>query len=120
MPDGDTIFRTARRLATGRSRAWGPDLLARISTARRRLPAMRERGATPIGEALVIQSAMAGMGNVYKSETLVLCRADPFAPVRAYSDEELPAVIDRARELLFSGLGDFPRRTRRSLADDSL
>ena len=82
----------------------GPDLLSAgfdVSAARLRLRAL---GALPIGEALLRQTALAGIGNVYKSETLFLCGVNPFAPVSALSDAELDRVIEKARALMSANL----------------
>lgn len=93
----------------------GPDVLKDdfdITEAGRRL---RERGATPIGEAILNQRLLAGVGNVYKSEVLFLCRVDPFAPVASLSDEELSRILDEVRELMKQNLDGRPRTTRRAL-----
>jgi endonuclease-8 len=84
--------------------ALGPDLLSAgfaAAAARRRLRAL---GSLPIGEALMRQTALAGIGNVYKSETLFLCGVSPFAPVRELTDAELDRVIDKARSLMSANL----------------
>ncbi len=73
-----------------RLRRLGPDVLGPAfdaSEAVRRLAALPD---TPLGEALLAQSALAGIGNIYKSETLFACRADPFAPVAAFTDPLAP------------------------------
>ena len=49
-----------------------------------------------VGEALLDQRAVAGIGNVIKSEALFMERLDPWAPVHAFSDDELRAVLGRA------------------------
>jgi endonuclease-8 len=90
----------------------GPDLLSPgfdRDEARRRL---RARGDLPVGEALLAQDALAGIGNVYKSETLFLCGIDPFRPVRDLSDADLDRVVERARTLMSANLGGTPRATR--------
>ncbi|MFC5752499.1 DNA-formamidopyrimidine glycosylase family protein [Actinomadura rugatobispora] len=79
----------------------GPDLLdpgwspALAAEAVRRLS---ERPERPIGEALLDQSLLAGIGNVYKAEILFLRGVDPWTPVRDVPD--LPAVVDLSRRLL--------------------
>jgi endonuclease-8 len=78
----------------------GPDLLGPTfddDEALRRLRAAPERA---IGEALIDQSAVAGAGNVYKSETLFLCGISPFTPVADLPDERLRALLATARRLL--------------------
>lgn len=59
----------------------GPDALgadADVEEARRRLDA---RSGTPIGEALLDQAVLAGVGNVYKVEVLWIHQVDPWTPV---------------------------------------
>jgi endonuclease-8 len=76
--------------------AWGPDLAAE-ALRRLRDPARAER---TIGEALVDQRALAGIGNVYKSEVLHLERADPWARVGELPDAMLVALVATAHRLL--------------------
>jgi endonuclease-8 len=90
----------------------GPDLLdARPDFAemKRRL---RARAETPLGEALLDQRALAGLGNVYKSELCFLLGLDPFAPVGALSDAELDRLLGLGRRLMQENLGTFRRTTR--------
>jgi endonuclease-8 len=80
----------------------GPDLLAvdvDVDEARRRLrdPA---RAGTEIGVALLDQRALAGIGNVVKSETLFIERVDPFARVADIDDPTLDRLIATARWIL--------------------
>jgi len=82
----------------------GPDLVdAKYDQAEavRRLqdPA---RASTPIGEAILDQRAVAGIGNVFKSEVLFIERVDPFAPVGSIETEALERVLTKARELLLA------------------
>jgi endonuclease-8 len=97
----DAEFLTAAQIARHRQLSrLGPDLLSRAfdaSEVRRRL---REMPARHIAEALLRQQAMAGLGNVYKSEVLFLCGMYPFAPVTALDDQALDCLIQRARELM--------------------
>jgi endonuclease VIII len=94
----------------------GPDLLAPAfdpAAARRRL---RERGDLEIGVALMDQTALAGIGNVYKSEVLFLCGVSPFARVRDLDDPTVDRLVSKAEELLRRNLGAGPRRTTSSLS----
>ncbi len=78
----------------------GPDILAAdfdTAEARRRL---RARDDVAIGEAILDQSAIAGIGNVYKSEVLFVRRADPFAKVARFDDAALDAIIADARRIM--------------------
>ena len=76
----------------------GPDLLGPdwdLDEAVRRLTAQPER---PIGEALLDQRNLAGIGNIYRSELCFLAGVPPTAPVAAVPD--LPRLVRRARSLL--------------------
>lgn len=71
----------------------GPDLLApepdlALAVANLSSPA---RAGTPVGEALLDQSLLAGLGNVYRSEILFLERVDPFLALGALA----PGVAER-------------------------
>lgn len=88
----------------------GPDLLAPdfdLAEARRRL---RARGG-PIGEALLDQRALAGIGNIYKCEALFASGVHPETPTAALGDGELTALLEVARKLLSAGAHEArPRR----------
>jgi endonuclease-8 len=76
----------------------GPDLLGTdwyLDEAVRRLLAQPDRS---IGEALMDQRNLAGIGNVYKAEVLFLRGINPWTPVGMVPD--LSAVAELARELL--------------------
>ena len=98
----------------------GPDLLGPgfdPVAARRRL---RERGDLEIGPALMDQTSLAGIGNVYKSEVLFLCGVSPFRRVRELDDAALDRLVARAGKLLRRNLGPGLRRTTSSLAPGRL
>src|SRR5262249_61609546 len=48
----------------------------------------------PVGEAIMDQRVVAGIGNVVKSEALWECCVDPFSPVAALGDEQLRVVAE--------------------------
>jgi endonuclease-8 len=85
----------------------GPDLLAPdfepdgAAEAVRRLRELAG-AARAIGEALLDQRALAGIGNVYKSEILFIERVDPWAPVGELADETLARLVATARRLLLA------------------
>lgn len=83
-----------------RLRFVGPDLLSASFDEEAVINALANMHDTPIGEALSNQRVVAGIGNVYKSELCFLHRLDPFAPVSAFTESELRAVLKSARELL--------------------
>ena len=76
----------------------GPDLLGPgwdADEAVRRLRAAPDRSA---GEALMDQRNLAGIGNLYKAETLFLRGVSPWRPVGGIDD--LPGMVELARRLL--------------------
>jgi endonuclease-8 len=78
----------------------GPDLLGPDwdeHEAVRRLTADPDR---PLGEALLDQRNLAGIGTIYRSETLFLSGVSPFVPVSDVGN--LPKVVDLARRLLLA------------------
>ncbi len=78
----------------------GPDLLSADFDRAEALRRLCARGAMPIADALLDQRIVAGIGNVYKSEVLFLCRINPFARVDRLDDAQRTAAIDTARKLL--------------------
>jgi endonuclease-8 len=80
--------------------ALGPDVVAADFDADVGVARLQARPSTEIGAALLDQSAVSGIGNIYKSESLHRCGADPFAPVSAFSGEALRRVVDTAHRLM--------------------
>ena len=58
-----------------------------------------------IGDALLNQRVMAGVGNVYKSEVLFARGVDPFRTVATLTDDELRGLIETARRFLLANVG---------------
>jgi endonuclease VIII len=78
----------------------GPDLLAPGLDAEEAARRLRARPDAEIGDALLDQRAVAGVGNVFKSEILFLAGLDPHRPVRSLGDDDLRRVVSIARRLL--------------------
>ena len=76
----------------------GPDLLGPDWDADLALANLQARPGVTIGDALLDQRNLAGVGNVYKSELCFLGGVDPLTPVRAVPD--LALIVDRAKVLL--------------------
>lgn len=81
---------------------------------------LRELGARPIGEALLLQRVLAGIGNVYKSEVLFLERVHPRAATAQLPAETLRRLILTASTQLRRNVRPGRRRTRESLAGPRL
>jgi endonuclease VIII len=78
----------------------GPDLLGAgwdPDEAVRRLAAVPDR---PVGEALLDQANLAGIGNLYRAELLFLRGVHPLTPVSDAGD--LPRMVRLARQLLWT------------------
>lgn len=84
----------------GPVRDLGPDVLGDQFDAAevvRRIEAMPE---AEIGDALLDQRVIAGIGNIFKSESLFAARVNPFARVSELSRAHIERVVDRARRLM--------------------
>jgi len=82
-----------------------PDLEAMLERLRAALPT-RE-----VGDALVDQRLVSGIGNVWKAESLWEARVSPWRPLVEVSDEELAAVLAAAHRLMAASLaGERPLR----------
>jgi endonuclease-8 len=76
----------------------GPDVLGPDWDADEALRRLGERPDEQVGVALLDQRNLAGIGNLYKVETLFLCGINPWA--RVGDVPHLPRVVDRARTLM--------------------
>lgn len=81
-------------------RALGPDLLAADFDGADALQRMRGHPSHAIGDALLNQRIIAGIGNVFKSEILFVTGIDPFQPVSTLTDEALVRIIAEAKAQL--------------------
>jgi endonuclease-8 len=92
---------TARELARHPTlAALGPDLLADDFDADAALKRLRERSSLELGEALLDQRAVAGIGNVYKSEICFIERVNPWRLVGELDDGSLARVLATSVRLL--------------------
>jgi len=83
-------------------RSLGPDTATAdfdgaAALARLRSPRL---ALTPIGDALLDQGAVAGLGNVYRSELPFIERVNPFTPVAEVSETKLRAMLERGSDLV--------------------
>lgn len=83
--------------------ALGPDPLHNRKGADRMTQALSRR-SIPIGAALLDQSVVSGIGNVYRSELLFLCGIDPRRESRSLDEAEVEALWETARIQLRIGL----------------
>ncbi|MGQ9685140.1 MAG: Fpg/Nei family DNA glycosylase [Thiobacillaceae bacterium] len=94
----------------------GPDLLAADVNADRLVERARTLldADTPLADVLLDQRVAAGIGNVYKSETLFLMGIPPWQTLAQTPDETLRATFVEAARLLRANTRPGPRVTRRS------
>ena len=76
----------------------GPDLLGPDWDAEIALARLRADPTAPIGDALLEQRNLAGIGNVFKSEICFLGGVHPLTPVGAVPD--LPGIVAKSKQLL--------------------
>lgn len=108
------VARLVRTRDLVRDRAFrdlGPDVLGESFDVTEAIRRLRLRNERPLGEVLLDQGAVAGIGNVWKSELCFLEKLDPFAPTEAFTDDELGRVLERARTMMRQTV-DAPRRKR--------
>ena len=104
-------------LDRGRTQRLGPDILT-DDVEVTRLRHVDQRRA--LGEVILDQRVVAGIGNLWKAEALWHARVSPWQTVAETSDEELRRVLDEAARLMKSsveggsvagGAGDARRKT---------
>jgi endonuclease-8 len=94
------LLRIDRLAEDPRLSALGPDLLAESFDGSLAVARLAALGDVTIGEALLDQRALAGIGNVLKSEVLFLQSIHPLRPVSSLSPEELHALVETARRVM--------------------
>jgi endonuclease-8 len=83
----------------------GPDILAEPPDFLRMVENLRrEHPGREIGDALLDQRLVAGIGNVWKAESLWLARLSPWQLLGETTDEELRAVLGEAARLMRGSL----------------
>jgi endonuclease VIII len=95
-----------------RLRSLGPDVLAADFDAPTGVAALRAaRQGREIGEALLDQRVLAGIGNIYKCEGCWSARIDPWRPLSDLDDDELRRVVIEIGGLMRYGVerGRTPR-----------
>jgi len=101
-------------------RRLGPDLLSPAFDEAEALARLRAAPDLEIADALLDQSIMAGIGNVYKSEVLFLENVSPFARVGSLDDATLQRLIRTARRQIRRNVGTAQRRTTHGLQRGAL
>jgi endonuclease VIII len=124
-------FLSEREVTKSRElRTLGPDVLADSFDSGKVIANLRERSEWEIAEALLNQHVLAGLGNVYKSEILFMCRVNPFVRVAELTEADLTSIVEESRRVLklnvseglelMTTYGGLRRTTRRGNPSDRL
>jgi endonuclease-8 len=110
------ITTEAQLLRDPRLARLGPDILAEDFEPAASIARMR--GTNPgisLGEALLGQRLVAGIGNIFKSEGCFEAGVDPTLPLGSLSDEQLGDVLSATRRLMLEAVesGRQPRQVYR-------
>ena len=75
----------------------GPDILAPELDLDAAIHGLRADPARGLGDALLDQTLVAGIGNIFKSEACFAARVDPWRQIADLDEEDLVAVLEAAR-----------------------
>jgi endonuclease-8 len=105
-------FHTAGELEREPSlRDLGPDPLAADFDAEEAARRIATRAELEIADALLDQRAIAGIGNVLKSEVLFACGVNPFSRVAALAPGDIATLVAKAQRLMRVSAASGVRRT---------
>jgi endonuclease VIII len=89
----------------------GPDILAAEPDYSAMAARLRSDACREIGDALLDQRLVGGIGNIWRAEALWAARVSPWIPLGEVPDAELLAVLEAAHELMSSSVeGAHPLR----------
>ena len=85
-------------------RRLGPDLLSDDFDEEDAIARVQARGTSAIADVLLNQRVVAGIGNVYKSETLFACGVNPFVAAGALDRDGVRQILKTARKFLLANV----------------
>lgn len=103
---GGPTLRLVRRVELGRDSrlsSLGADLLDPHFDVESGAAALASAGSMELGEALLDQHRLAGIGNIFKSESCFEAKLDPWKPVDSFTRDELELVVTIAVRQLKHG-----------------
>jgi endonuclease-8 len=87
-------------------RELGPDLLSGDFDAAEAIRRIQARPDLEIADALLDQSAIAGIGNIFKSESLFVARVNPFSIVGRLTHGDIERIVIVAARLMSANVGE--------------
>jgi endonuclease VIII len=104
------LLTDGRRRFDQRLAALGPDILSEPFDFERFLRRVRlDDPRRPLGDALLDQTILAGVGNVWKAEGCWEVETDPWRALSTLSDEELVAIVEALRPRMRDSAEHGPR-----------
>lgn len=82
----------------------GQDVLVEDFDVVKSAASLRSCGDLEVGAALLNQSIIAGLGNVFKSEVCFACGINPFRLISALSSEQISCLVTTARKFLLANV----------------
>ncbi len=82
----------------------GPDILAPDFDPEAVIASLRRDPTRALGDAVLDQTLVAGIGNIFKSEACFAARLDPWRTVADFSDDDLLRVLEAARSLMLEAV----------------
>jgi endonuclease-8 len=90
----------------------GPDILGELPDYETMVARLRADPAREIGDALLDQRLVSGIGNLWKAEALWQARVSPWRRLEELDDADLQAVLEAAHTMMAASLAG-PRPARR-------
>ncbi len=84
----------------------GPELLLKDFDPAAAVASLASRPEMEVGSALLNQSLMAGLGNVFKSETCFVSRVNPFRKIGSLTPAEIENLVSSAKKLIEMNVTD--------------
>jgi endonuclease-8 len=88
----------------------GPDVLAPDFELEAAVASLRSAPHRELGDALLDQHLIAGIGNIFKSESCFAARLDPWARIADLTAADLERVLAAARELMLEAVASGRQR----------
>ena len=102
----DPLVGAAGQFSLSKGRGTPDEVAADALAAKKEFITRLAKKKTPIGTALMDQSLLAGVGNIYRAETLFRCKIDPFMPCNELSKPRAAALWDDIVEIMNDGVRD--------------